>query len=71
MATEHDDGLGEVYYEFSRVGNVLRVCAIDPVTNTEVVMVGAPEYSEETLMRFARRKLAYVINKKRAAGEIR
>jgi hypothetical protein len=57
--------LDEVLYEFSRVGNLLRVCAIDPRTNTEITMVGAPGYSSETLKRLARQKLAYVIAKKR------
>ena len=71
MGIEEDVGLREVYFELSKVGNVIRVCAIDPHTNVEVVMVGSPRYDQPTLQRMARRKLAYVINRKRKAGEIR
>lgn len=62
--------LGEVLFEFRKVGNVLRIAAIDPVTRTEVVMVGAPGYSEATLKRLAARKLAYVLakNKRKRRG---
>lgn len=56
--------LDEVLFEFRKVGRSLRVSAIDPITRTEVVMVGAPGYSEETLKRLATRKLAYVLAKK-------
>ncbi len=58
--------LSEVLFEFHRVGNSVRVVANDPVTKTEITMVGAPSYGEETLKRLAARKLAYVIAKKRS-----
>jgi len=59
--------LSEVLFEFRRVGNSVRVVAVDPVTNTEITMVGAPGCGEETLKRLAARKLAYVISKKQKA----
>ncbi len=59
--------LSEVLFEFRRVGNSVRVVAIDPVTNTEITMIGAPGCGEETLKRHAARKLAYVIAKKQSA----
>jgi len=58
--------LGEVLFEFKRVGNILRVTAIDPKTGTEVVMIADPRYSEITIKRMAARKLAYVMAKKHA-----
>jgi hypothetical protein len=59
--------LSEVLFEFRRVGNSVRVMAVDPVSNTEITMVGAPGCGEETLKRLAARKLAYVISKKQKA----
>ena len=56
--------LREVLFEFHFLGRCARVVAIDPVSNTEVTMVGAPGYSEHMLKRLAARKLAYVIAKK-------
>ena len=56
--------LHEVLFEFHIRGRNIRVVAIDPVTNTEVTMVGALGYSEHMLKRLAARKLAYVIAKK-------
>ena len=59
----------EVLYEFQRVGNAIRVAAIDPVTGIEVTMVGALGYGRETLKWLAARKLAYVIAKRRQGAE--
>lgn len=56
--------LCEVLFEFRLTGNSTRVVAIDPVSNTEVVMVGAASYGEHALKRLAARKLAYVVEKK-------
>ena len=67
-----DVPLGEVLFEFYRVGKTVRVIAVDPITNTEITMVGAAAYGEEMLKRLAVRKLAYVIAKRRGdAGEPR
>lgn len=56
--------LREVLFEFHIVGRRIRVVAIDPDSNTEIIMVGAPGYSEHMLKRLAARKLAYVIGRK-------
>jgi hypothetical protein len=56
--------LHEVLFEFHIRGRSIRVVAIDPVSNTEVTMVGDRGYSEHILKRLAARKLSYVIAKK-------
>lgn len=63
--------INEVLFEMQRVGNVLRVTVIDPNTATEVIMVADPRQSMETIKRLAVRKLAYVLDKKRAKGELK
>ncbi len=63
--TRRDVYLPEVLFEFHRVGKALRVVAIDPITNTEVTMVGDPKCDRETLKRLAARKLVYVLAKRR------
>ena len=55
----------EVLYEFRHVGSFVRVCAIDPDTRTEIIMVGDPKQGLEVLKRLAIRKLIYVMKKKR------
>ncbi len=64
MSPKNEIELNEVLYEFRRIGGMIRVCAIDPVTNTEITMIGTSGHSEHDLKRLARRKLAYVIEKK-------
>ncbi len=55
---------GEVLFEFHpSSGRAVRVVAIDPVTGTEVVMVGDRRMSDEMLKRTAARKLFYVLDK--------
>ena len=58
-----DVHLCEVLIEFTRVGNSVRVAAIDPITGTEVITVGSPRYHRKTLMRQAKQKLVYVLKK--------
>lgn len=55
----------EVLFEFQRIGQAVRVVAIDPASGTEVTMVGDARYGIESLKRAAARKLAYVIGKRR------
>lgn len=57
---------GEVLFEMRPVGRMIRITAIDPVTGTEVIMVGDAKQSMTTLKRLAARKLAYVLKKKQA-----
>lgn len=52
--------------EFQRVGLYVKASAIDPVTNTEVSIVGDARASREELTRVVVRKLEYVIKKKQA-----
>ena len=59
-----ENGLSEVLFEFRRIGTSVRVCAIDPDTRTEVIMIGDPKQSVGVLKRLATRKLVYVMRKK-------
>lgn len=61
------DDRREVLLEFHRVGNAVKVTAVDPVTLTEVSIVGAPDAGEETLKRTALRKLEYMLAKQARA----
>jgi hypothetical protein len=60
----------EVLFEMRRVGNSVRVNAIDPATNIEVTIIGDPRFGEEALKRTAMRKLSYVIAKRREQGNM-
>ncbi len=59
--------LPEVLFEMRKVGNTLRVVAIDPITKTEVSMVAPAKANKNDIQRVAARKLAYVISKKKTA----
>lgn len=58
---------GEVLFEVRQVGNAVKVSAIDPVTNTEVSVMGPVTASPYTLKMNAIRKLRMVL-RKAAAG---
>ncbi len=58
--------LNEVLIEFRPLGKYVRVAAIDPISGTEVTMVGDARQSEEVLKRNAARKLLYVMKKQLA-----
>jgi hypothetical protein len=64
-------GVGEVLFEFRRVGAVIRVTAIHVDTQTEVVLVGAPSVGEHALKTAAIRKLIYVLGKGPPKSKIR
>lgn len=55
--------LGEVLFEFRRIGNSVKVSAIEPITNTEVSIVGPVTAGEHALKVAAIRKLRYVLAK--------
>jgi len=55
--------LGSVLFEMHRVGNVMRVMAIDPRSGTEITMVADPRQSQYVIKTVAAQKLAYVIQK--------
>lgn len=65
MAEQGRVGLKQVLFEFVRVGQTVRVNAIDPETGIEVSMVGDAKAGVEVLKRLATRKLEYVIAKRR------
>ncbi len=60
--------LPEVLIEYRRVGKMLRVIAIDPITRTEVIMITPADTTKKEMKRHAARKLAYVIAKNRNDG---
>ncbi|MBC8338781.1 MAG: hypothetical protein ISR51_03670 [Rhodospirillales bacterium] len=62
--------LPEVLIEYRRVGNSLRVVAIDPITRIEVTMIAPVDATKEQIKRNAANKLAYVLAKKKETGEI-
>lgn len=53
----------EVLYELLRIGAAVKVTAVDPVTGTEISMIGDPAVGEAALKRLARQKLDYVMAK--------
>lgn len=55
----------EYLIEFNRIGAYVKVSAIDPITNTEVSVVGDARASDIELKRVAVRKLEYVLEKER------
>lgn len=58
-----------ILIEFYPVGAYVKVSAVDPVTLTEVSIVGDPAAGEEALTRSAMRKLEYVLARRgRGAG---
>jgi hypothetical protein len=52
---------GEVLFEFVRLGNAVKVSAVDPVTNIEVSIVGPRRASLHILKMVAVRKLRWAI----------
>jgi len=50
--------------EFHRIGNAVKVTAMDPRTLTEVSMVGDPGAGEAELTRLVVRKLEYMLAKR-------
>lgn len=47
----------EVYFEFTQIGNSIKVAAIDAATGIEVSVVGSGAYDQAYLERLALRKL--------------
>jgi phage head maturation protease len=50
--------------EFHRIGNAVKVTAMDPATLTEVSIVGAPSVGDTELTRLVVRKLEYMLAKR-------
>ncbi len=60
--------MGEVLFEFSRVGNMVRVTAIDVDSNTEVIIAGPANAPQAALQSTALQKLRYVMAKKKGTS---
>ena len=58
----------EVLLEFYRVGNAVKVSAVDPETGIEVSIVGDPSAGDEVLKQTAIKKLQYVLRKRGEGG---
>lgn len=58
---------GSVIFEFSAVGNAVKVCAVDPETGLEVSIVGPANAGEAALRRIAMSKLHYMLEKRQPA----
>ena len=58
----------DIIIEFQRIGASVGVSAIDPETLTEVSIAGPASAGKEALTRAVMRKVAYVLEKKRAPG---
>lgn len=63
----------EILFEFSAIGNSVKVSAVDPMTMREVSIIGPVTAGEEALKRAALRKLQFVMEGPRlvARGESR
>ncbi len=64
-ALPEDFDEGEVLLEFTRIGNSVKVAAVDPVTTVEVSIVGPASAPRLRLERAAVRKLRYILGKQR------
>jgi len=58
-----DAVMSEVLFEFRYVGSMVRVAAVDPETNTEVIVVGATKTNSEMLKNIAARKLRLALSR--------
>ena len=63
--------LGEVLFEFVVQGNFVKVMAVDPITGTEVSIVGDSRASKGTLEKVATKKLLMVLERKRRKDSLR
>ena len=59
----------EVIFEFSTLGNVVRITAMDVKTMTEVTIQGPTNAPEATLKANALKRLEYVLKKKGLIGD--
>ena len=56
--------MAEVFFEYVRQGNVVKVSAIEPETKTEAAVVVPVGLSEKEMQARALQKLLYVMKKK-------
>lgn len=60
----NEKDIGEVLFEFRRIGDVVKVSAVHVATDTEISLVGAAAAGEYGLRVAAIRKLAYVLTQR-------
>lgn len=60
-----DDAGKSFLIEFVRIGNSVKVSAIDPVTGVEASIIGPAQLSDTQLGANAIAKLHYVLNRKK------
>jgi hypothetical protein len=58
----------EVLYEIQWLGNSARATAIDPATGIEATIVAPAGAAEHEMKALARRKLAYLLARRRGTG---
>ncbi len=63
-ASQHGQGLGEVYIETQQIGQLVKVSAIHAKTGIEVSIQGPASASQNELETIAINKLKYVMAKK-------
>lgn len=56
----------EVIFEFHRIGNAVKVSAVEAASGVEVSIVGDPSVGETALKRLALRKLDYVLRRRQS-----
>lgn len=59
----------DVIFEFFRVGNSVKVSAVDTESMTEVSVVGPATASQATLRQMALRKLEFVLARRKKHGD--
>lgn len=61
--------LSEIFLEIQRIGALVRVCAIDAETGTEVYFQAPASAERADLMLLAKNKLRYVLKKQAETGQ--
>ena len=62
--------LSEILFEFTAVGNSVKVCAVDTATLVEATIIGPVSAGEHALKHAVLQKLRYVLAKKRSETSI-
>lgn len=69
MTSAHDNDDFEGYFiEFTPVGSSVKVCAVDPLTGLEAVIVGSSLTPSQTLSAMAVRKLKGLLGQGEGVG---
>lgn len=63
MVRHHPSESNEIILEFIAMGSIMRVCALDPASLTEVVVQGPISADRSSLAALAKQKLTFVMAK--------